>query len=98
MNPLIQLKRTTPTFLIALLLVCPGLSPRAQAVSPPPDGGYQRHNTAEGRDALFSLTTGQDNTAIGFHALFGTPVAAANRAPGVVAVFAIRPAGSTPDP
>jgi hypothetical protein len=34
-----------------------------------PDGGYPNENTAEGDDALFSLTTGFDNTAVGFEAL-----------------------------
>jgi hypothetical protein len=41
----------------------------AQALHPPPDGGYPNGNTAEGTQALFSLTTGSNNTAIGFQAL-----------------------------
>ncbi len=57
------------TRLIVPLLVCLGLAPMAQAVNPPPDGGYPGFNTAEGDFALFSLTTGQFNTAIGFNAL-----------------------------
>ena len=40
----------------------------ARAVDPPPDGGYPNNNTAEGGDALFSLTTA-DDTAMGFYAL-----------------------------
>ncbi len=32
--------------------------PTARTVAPPPDGGYPNANTAEGEDALFSLTTG----------------------------------------
>src|SRR6516225_10902117 len=40
MNPLIQLKQTTSVFLVAFGLASFGLSPKAQAVSPPPDGGY----------------------------------------------------------
>ena len=55
--------------LIALTLGCFALSPTARAVDPPPDGGYPNQNTAEGEDALFSLTTGADNTAMGFDAL-----------------------------
>jgi hypothetical protein len=45
------------------------LEPIAQAVVPPPDGGYPGGNTAEGQGALFSLTTGTFNTAVGFFAL-----------------------------
>ena len=55
--------------LIPLALACFALSPQARAVDPPPDGGYPNQNTAEGDDALFSLTTGADNTAMGFDAL-----------------------------
>ncbi len=57
------------TRLIVPLLVCLGLAPMAQAVNPPPDGGYPGFNTAEGDYSLFNLTTGQFNTAIGFNAL-----------------------------
>jgi trimeric autotransporter adhesin len=49
---------------------CLAIYPVAQAVVPPPDGGYPGENTAEGEDALFSLTTGIRNTAVGFHALY----------------------------
>ena len=41
----------------------------AQAVSPPPDGGYPGGNTAEGQNALLHLTTGVQNTAVGFFSL-----------------------------
>jgi hypothetical protein len=47
------------------------LSPLAQAVSPPPDGGYPGFNAAEGQKALFSLSTGVANTAIGWFSLLG---------------------------
>jgi hypothetical protein len=54
---------------------CSALSQNAQAVVPPPDGGYANRNTAEGKDALFSLTTGVENTAVGFQALYsGTDI------------------------
>ena len=39
------------------------------AVTPAPDGGYPNENTAEGTEALDSLSPGKDNTAIGFEAL-----------------------------
>ncbi len=71
MNSLTQSTNTTILpVLIALTLGCFGVSPTARAVVPPPDGGYPNFNTAEGEDALFSLTTGANNTAVGFHALF----------------------------
>ncbi len=41
----------------------------AFGVVPVPDGGYPGANTAEGQDALFSLTTGVDNTAVGWLSL-----------------------------
>jgi hypothetical protein len=55
--------------LILLLFACVGLSPMAQAVVPAPDGGYPNGTTAEGTNALFSLTTGIRNTGTGFEAL-----------------------------
>jgi trimeric autotransporter adhesin len=67
MNPLIQLKKAASLFLVAL--VCFGLLPTMQALSPAPDGGYLGGNTAEGQNALFGLTTGGYNTAVGFFSL-----------------------------
>ena len=70
-------------FLIPLVLAAFALSPTAQAqLSPPPDGGYAGNNTAEGTDALFSLTTGTDNTAIGFEALYSNTTGDSNTATG----------------
>ena len=63
------MKISTPPFLIAFLSVFFGLFPKAQAISPAPDGGYPGGNTAEGQDALFSLTGGAYNTAVGFFSL-----------------------------
>src|SRR5205807_534179 len=89
MNPLTQSKNTTILLVLsALTLTCFALSPTAQAVSPPPDGGYDRENTAEGTDALFSLTTlGFFNTATGFEALFSNTTGSANTATGLEALF-----------
>jgi hypothetical protein len=87
MNPLTQSKNTTILpVLIVLTLACFGLSPTARAVDPPPDGGYPNQNTAEGEDALFSLTTGADNTAMGFDALFYNQVGNSNTAIGSYAL------------
>jgi hypothetical protein len=73
---------------IALTLAAVALlpTPKAFGVSPPPDGGYPNHNTAEGTDALFSLTTGLANTAIGFKALHDNTTGGRNTAVGDVAL------------
>jgi Chaperone of endosialidase len=74
-------------FLIPVALACFALSPTAQAqLSPAPDGGYPNDNTAEGTDALFSVTTGPDNTAIGFDALFSNTTGDSNTATGSIAL------------
>jgi hypothetical protein len=86
MNPLIQLK-TTPPLLITLTLLCFGLLPNAQAVVPPPDGGYPNFNTAEGQNALFSLTTGSANTAVGWFSLFSGTQGSFNTATGAGALL-----------
>jgi hypothetical protein len=80
MNPLIQLKKVTSVFFVAL--ACFAVFPRAQAVVPAPDGGYPGRNTAEGESALFSLTTGASNTAIGFIALASNTTGDFNTAEG----------------
>ena len=59
----------------------------ALAVEPPPDGGYANHNTAEGEDALFNLTSGFNNTALGFKALYHNTDGLGNTATGYQALF-----------
>ena len=86
MNPLIQLK-TIPPVLITLALICSVLLPNAQAVVPPPDGGYPGFNTAEGQNALFSLTTGAGNTAVGWFSLQGVSEGSFNTATGAGALL-----------
>ena len=44
--------------------------PGAQAVNPAPDGCYPNFTTAEGCNALKSLTTGAANTGVGWYSLF----------------------------
>jgi hypothetical protein len=76
------MKITIPQFLIALLIVCFGLLPKAQAVIPAPDGGYPGGNTAEGENAFLSLTTGGFNTAVGFLSLRAITTGSFNTAIG----------------
>ncbi|PYK26697.1 MAG: hypothetical protein DME59_06885 [Verrucomicrobia bacterium] len=73
--------------LMVLVLAWIGPSPSAQAVNPPPDGGYPYLNTAEGTDALFSLTTGSGNTAAGFDTLYDNTTGSLNTAAGANALF-----------
>src|SRR5204862_5006282 len=68
--------------LIGLALAWFALSPPAQAVTPAPDGGYPGFNTAEGYNALFSLTTGTNNTATGSSALYSNTTGSRNTATG----------------
>jgi Chaperone of endosialidase len=53
-------------------LACLAFVQKARAVSPAPDGGYPGGNTAEGQNALFSLTSGTYNTAVGVFSLRST--------------------------
>jgi Chaperone of endosialidase len=55
--------------LAMIALGCFALVQNMRAVSPAPDGGYPGGNTAEGQNALLSLTTGTFNTAVGWFSL-----------------------------
>jgi hypothetical protein len=72
---------------VILLLGCFGLLHKAQAVNPPPDGGYPGGNTAEGQSALLSLTTGTNNTAVGWFSLKSLTTGQFNTALGAAALF-----------
>jgi hypothetical protein len=76
-----------PPVLITFTLVYLAFVQNTQAVSPPPDGGYPGANTAEGQNALLSLTSGIYNTAEGFRALFSNTTGSLNTANGVNALF-----------
>jgi hypothetical protein len=57
-------------------------SPRARAVTPAPDGGYPGGNTAEGQNALLSLTTGTYNTAVGVFSILSDTTGSLNTGVG----------------
>ena len=80
MNPLIQLQKAVPVFVVTL--VCVGLLPNTQAVSPPPPGGYPNFTTAAGDHALQALTSGVGNTALGTFSMFSVTTGSFNTGVG----------------
>ncbi len=85
------MKTKTSSIYLALIVfafACFALMQNAQAVSPPPDGGYAGGNTAEGQTALLSLTSGGYNTAIGFLSLRSNTIGSFNTAVGAGALLA----------
>jgi hypothetical protein len=73
--------------LMSVVLTCLAFLPGVRAVTPAPDGAYPNNNTAEGSNALFSLTTGTWNTAIGARALYSNTTGSRNNAFGVSALL-----------
>src|SRR5439155_686955 len=72
--------------LIPITVACFALSPTARAVTPAPDGGYPGFNTAEGDNALLSLTTGRSDTAVGCQTLPTNTTATSNTANSAQAI------------
>jgi hypothetical protein len=81
------MKTSIPPVLVTFVLVCFAIVQNTHAVVPAPDGGYPGGNTAEGQNALFSLTRGLDNTAIGEEALYSNTRGHHNTANGYQALF-----------
>jgi len=69
---------------VLLAISSTAVLPHAQAVSPPPDGGYSGENTAEGTAALLHLNGGTNNTAVGWASLGFDVTANLNTAVGSV--------------
>ena len=80
--------KMTILLLGTLTFVCLSLFSTAQAVVPAPDGGYPGGNTAEGQNALLSLTTGGFNTAVGFLSLRSNTTGQLNTGIGAGALLA----------
>ena len=83
-----KMKSTMKINIIPQVLISLVLCQIAQAVSPAPDGGYPGGNTAEGQNALLSLTTGTYNTAVGFLSLRSNATGGFNTAVGAGALLA----------
>ena len=76
------MKTNTPPLILISLLTGLGFLQPSPAVVPPPDGGYPGFNTAEGQNALSSLTTGTGNAAVGAFSLISNTTASFNTAVG----------------
>jgi hypothetical protein len=82
------MKTKAAQIIVTVFAACLALFQNAQAVSPPPDGGYSGGNTAEGQSALLSLTTGSFNTAVGFFSLRSITTESFNTAIGAGTLLA----------
>jgi hypothetical protein len=80
------MKITIQLVLITVTLLYLAIGQDAEALVPAPDGDYGKGNTAEGTNALFSLTTGATNTALGVSALFSVESGSQNTAVGANAL------------
>jgi hypothetical protein len=85
----------TPLFVALFALGCFALSQMAQAVNPPPDGGYPGGNTAKGQNAPLSLTTGTYNTAVGLYSGLSLTEGKFNTALGAGTLLANTAGGNT---
>src|SRR5215472_6191006 len=83
------MRRTTlhgVSLAMRVFLICLIFLSIAQAVNPPPTGGYPGRNTAAGTNALLRLTDGRDNTALGSGALHNNTDGESNTAVGAGAL------------
>jgi hypothetical protein len=82
MKKLIRSEESKAFITVIATISCLALSPIARAIVPPPDGGYPNFTTAEGQNALFSLTSGAANTAAGWFSLKSVTTGSFNTAVG----------------
>jgi Chaperone of endosialidase len=83
-----NLKSTMKIEITLSVLIVFALSPIVRAVSPAPDGVYPGGNTAEGQNALLSLTSGTYNTGVGLFSLLSNASGNFNTATGAGALLA----------
>ena len=82
------MKNRNVTFTILFLVLgCFALLQRAQGVLPAPDGCYPGFTTAEGCNALKSLTSGAGNTGVGWYSLSSDTTHSYNTGVGAGALF-----------
>jgi hypothetical protein len=86
-NP-VHMKTKILSLVLTPLLAYLSALPTLQAVTPPPDGAYPGGNTAEGQNALLSLTAGTYNTAVGWFSLQGNLTGDFNTAIGAGTLLA----------
>ena len=72
--------------IVGAILSALAFLPGMQAVDPAPDGCYPNFTTAEGCNALKSLTSGAANTGVGWYSLFSTTTGTANTGVGAGAL------------
>src|SRR5262245_18328744 len=84
-----NVKTITLRSFVTVVFACACLvsSPTASGILPPPDGCYLGYTTAEGCNALESLTTGIRNTAVGWYSLFANSEGSYNTAVGAGALY-----------
>ena len=83
-----HLKRKLSKVAMALVFTsCFALLPKVEAISPAPDGGYPGGNTAEGQNALLSLSSGLYNTGIGIFSLLSVTDGSFNTGVGAGALL-----------
>jgi hypothetical protein len=82
-----SVKKTTPTLLIPLAVVCFELAPMAQAVGPDTNGAISGSNNGEGVGVLVNRSTGVWNTGTGFEALNHLTAGNRNTATGLRSLF-----------
>jgi hypothetical protein len=85
------MKITPPSTLIALTFLClAAVGSKVHALNPPPDGDYPNFTTAEGQNALLSLTSGAGNTAVGSFSLRNVTTGSFNTGVGAFALVSTR--------